>query len=206
MINILIEKGDNFYRQGLGILLSQIFKPLSSQGVLFGNNLDPESISHADIVIKNFSAGETSICHQEFRYRKQNSLVIGIYEGNINPHYAELPLCYNNIIFVNRAESVNKVRKVIQRGWEDIHVENAASTCRSCLDCKHRTLSYQQKRIANLFFAGLTTEEIGQELNIHPKTVGAHKRMIMMKFNLHSDCELLNFLTRLVEHPLPPDS
>ncbi|TNV11208.1 helix-turn-helix domain-containing protein [Buttiauxella sp. B2] len=201
MLNIIIEEKDNFYRQGLKTFITEMFSTDHGDALFFTGVLCSHSVKTADIIIKSFLPGESRVCHQIFQSRKHSSLVIGIYDGNKKPHSVDLPLCFDNIVFISRADSLIKVKKFIQRGWEDCCQENTKKIYRSCLACKHRTLSPREINIAEHFYSGMGTEEIARNLQINPKTVGAHKRTIMLKFNLNSDSELLGLLHHLKLKP-----
>lgn len=204
MLNIVIDCKDNLYRQGLVFLLHQIFEKKFSQTLIFSNKLNAPSVAEANIIVKHLQPGESGLCNQVLRHRQPNSLLIGLYDGNHNPYYAELPLCFKDIVFVNRVGSLSTVRKLIERGWEDALANALTPFKKGCQDCRHRQLSPQQIKIAEHIFAGEVTDEIARALNINVKTVGAHKRMIMIKFNLNSDFELLNFLHLLKNQNLAP--
>ncbi|AYN26259.1 hypothetical protein D8682_04145 [Buttiauxella sp. 3AFRM03] len=198
MLKIVIDEQNVLYRHGLEMLLKQIFSAEMNVTVEIVT-LNETNIATADIIFKNYDVGVSCICQPLLHTRRKNSLVIGLYEGSKNPRYAELPLCITDIAFVNRAEPVNKTKTTIMRGWEDCRAAQEQKKQWSCLDCRHRTLSPQQVKIAAHFYRGDTTEKIASDLQINPKTVGAHKRMIMTKFNLNTDFELLTFLNNLLK-------
>lgn len=75
--------------------------------------------------------------------------------------------------------------------------------CNKCLQCKYRALSPQQLTIAKYLLHGKDNVGIAKSLKLSVKTVSAHKRLMMSKFNLNSDCELLQFLNNLKKHDLP---
>jgi two-component system response regulator NreC len=64
---------------------------------------------------------------------------------------------------------------------------------------KHRGLEVLSKRelqVLELVSDGLTNTEIGEQLNISPKTVARHRERIMNKLDLHSTTELVKFAIR----------
>lgn len=194
MINVLLECQDSLYRQGMKYILDVIFKDELNKDLVFSESLDSETVAKADIIVKYMSPGESGLCHQVFLDRRQKSLMIGLYDDDKNPYYSEPPLCFNNIVFINCCDSLSKVKKLIERGWEDCQHEKAHSDSRSCQKCHYRQLSPQQIKIAACIYAGDDTEKIARKLNINTKTVSTHKRMLMAKFNLETNYELLKFL------------
>lgn len=79
-------------------------------------------------------------------------------------------------------------------GWEHRLEASLEYSQFNCFSCHHRTLTSQQLLVAAHFYCGHNLQQTADILNISPKTVGAHKYMIMSNFNLHTDYQLLNFL------------
>lgn len=197
MLNVLLECQDSLYRQGMKYILDAVFKVVLNKDLIFSESVDSESVAKADIIVKYMSPGESGLCHQVFQHRKQKSLMIGLYDDDKNPYYAEPPLCFNNIVFINCCDPLSEIKKLIGRGWDDCQQENAhpdSRSCHNCQSCHYRQLSPQQIRIAACIYAGEDTAQIARKLNINIKTVSTHKRMLMAKFNLESNYELLKFL------------
>ncbi|MFP2238169.1 helix-turn-helix transcriptional regulator [Pseudescherichia vulneris] len=204
MLQIVIDDKNTLYRKGMEILLEQIFLREEGELVEF-LPLTEDHVATADVIVKNVEPGESYICNPVLRDRKAVSLLIGIYEGAGNPYFGELPLCVNNMVFINRAESLSKTRALIVRGWENSALCASKNIIRNCQRCLHRTLSPQQVKVAAHFYFGHNPEETALDLQLNVKTVCAHKRMIMTKFNLYSDCELLHFLNGLKKQQLMPN-
>lgn len=59
---------------------------------------------------------ESSLCHKILLHRKQHSMIIGIHDGVTTPYGSSLPLCINDIIFINKNDSLEKVERLILRG------------------------------------------------------------------------------------------
>lgn len=57
-------------------------------------------------------------------------------------------------------------------------------------------LTSRENEVLALLADGLTNAEIGEELNISPKTVARHRENIMSKLNLHSRTELVKYAIR----------
>lgn len=175
-------------------MLRDILQPKFCKRLSFSWKIESEKVAKADVIIKHFETGEGCICNQLLKERSENNLMIGVYDGAKDPYYTELPLCFKNIFFVNRKESLNNIREIIETNLDGNSTNILSPPVYSCHDCRHRTLSPQQAVIAAHYYTGKNAEQIGQAMNINIKTVSTHKRMIMMKFNLSTDYELLTFL------------
>jgi two-component system response regulator NreC len=57
-------------------------------------------------------------------------------------------------------------------------------------------LSQREQEVLELVAEGYTSSEIGERLDISPKTVARHRERIMNKLNLHSSTELVKFAIR----------
>lgn len=175
-------------------MLRDLLQGHSRQRISFSGEIEKGKVAKADIIIKHFSVGEGCICNQLLKERSENSLMLGVYDGDKPPCHAELPLCFKNITFINRKASLHSIRGVIEKHLDEKCTGKPAPHRHDCNDCRHRTLSPQQAIIAAHYYSGKSAEQIGQALHINIKTVSTHKRMIMMKFNLSTDFELLSFL------------
>ncbi len=57
-------------------------------------------------------------------------------------------------------------------------------------------LSKREKQVLELVAEGFTNIQIGEKLEISPKTVARHRERIMNKLDLHSSTELVKFAIR----------
>ena len=83
--------------------------------------------------------------------------------------------------------------------WRKTQLKGHVLQKTSCFDCEHKILSPQQIRIIMNLYKGLSVMQTADALQIGYKTVFAHKYMIMQKFNLRSDYELIALLNRMVK-------
>lgn len=194
MCNILINTNNNMLLHGLTLLFKQVFNSFVKENEINIHEFTQDAISDADIVVMPFIAGESTICHQFLQARKANSLMIVFYDGE-NPHINnELPLCFNNTVFIKRVETIHNIVKLIRQGWEYRDNNIIEPYKRDCFSCKHRTLSEQQIKLVDSFYLGENTSDIAKKLNVKTKTVYAHKRIIMKKYNVSNDFELISLL------------
>ncbi|WBM72472.1 helix-turn-helix domain-containing protein [Buttiauxella sp. WJP83] len=183
-------------------MLRELLQRSYRQRLSFSRKIETGKVAKADIIIKHFSVGEGYICNQLLKERSESSLMIGVYDGDKIPCHAELPLCFKNITFINRKASLHSIKGVIEKYLDEKCTGKSTSQQHDCHYCRHRTLSPQQAIIAAHYYSGKSAEQIGQVLHINIKTVSTHKRMIMMKFNLSTDYELLSFLHLLRNQPM----
>lgn len=202
MLYIAIEDPDFIYRNGMEIFLSELFLDEQDEPVQF-NSLTKINATQVDVIVKNFVAGEEYICQPILKFRSKPGLIIGIVDGDKKPYHDELPLCIQNIVFINRSEKLDATRNNVIHAWKESVQNPKSSPCKKCLQCKYRTLTPQQETIAKHMLRGKDIVEIAQIIGINVKTVSAHKRLMMSKFNLNSDCELLQFLSNLKSHNPP---
>lgn len=202
MLNIAIDDSDSLYRSGMEIFLEELFLKEQKEPVQF-DSLTKSNATQVDVVVKSFSAGDEYTCQPILKYRSKPGLIIGIYDGNKSPYHHALPLCIKDIIFINRAEPLNTMREHVVKAWKNNVESSGGLPCKKCLQCKYRTLTPQQLTIAKYLLRGKDIVDIAKSLELSVKTVSAHKRLMMSKFNLNSDCELLQFLNNLKKHNLP---
>jgi DNA-binding NarL/FixJ family response regulator len=77
--------------------------------------------------------------------------------------------------------------------------ENMAATCRKELEPGKNDLEVLSKRelqVLECVAHGMTSVQIGEALEISPKTVSRHRERIMGKLNMHSSTELVRFAIR----------
>lgn len=202
MLNAAIDDSDSLYRQGIEKVLEDILEGKQNEKTQF-SKLTRENVTKADIIIKSFVAGAEYICHPILKYRNKPGMIIGLYDGERNPHHKELPLCIKDVIFINRAEPLDSTRKRLEQAWEEGSQTPKDLHGKKCLLCKYRTLTPQQLAIAKYLLQGKDVSAIALQLAIGVKTVSAHKRLMMSKFNLNTDYELLLFLNNLKKHNPP---
>jgi two-component system response regulator NreC len=57
-------------------------------------------------------------------------------------------------------------------------------------------LSQRERQVLELVAHGLNNSQIGQQLNLSPKTISRHRERIMSKLNMHSRTDLVKFAIR----------
>lgn len=194
MYNVIIRSNDKMFCHGLMFILSQAFKPHNRELVFHFDEMENNPIPQADIIVMKLARGEERICHPYLFSRNDNSIVIAFYEGDTLPINNKLPMCFNNTLFIKCTETVTQAVKAIQLQWPERKIHRLQPFRFSCYYCKYRLLSAQQLTFVDYFIHGMSTKEIGRNMGIMPKTVAAHKRMVMRKFNVDTDCDLLKLL------------
>ncbi|SUW63739.1 DNA-binding transcriptional activator BglJ [Buttiauxella agrestis] len=193
MLDIAIEDSDSLYRNGMEIFLKELFLNENNQPVKF-EVLTKYNATQADVIVKKFVAGSEYTCQSILKYRIKPGLIIGVYEGDKKHEDKKTPLCIKGMVFLHRSESLSVARARIIDAWSESTSTPTILNFKKCLDCKYTTLTSQQYIIAKYILRGNDIIEIARNLDINVKTVSAHKRLIMNKFNLRTDCELIHFL------------
>lgn len=201
-MNVVFEDGYTLYRIGMEWLLADLF---GHSEQIHSNVLDSDSIKHANIIVKNFSAGEQFLCQPMIKMRPQGCLVIGIYEGETRLACGQLPLCLSNSVFINRSDSRDKIVGLVMQGWLRSQQEAQDPAKQNCLVCHHQTLTLQQASVATRFYLGEETHAIARKMKISTKTVSSHKYIIMKKFNVGTDQDLLTLLHLLKNQLIIPN-
>lgn len=197
MINILIKDYDVLYRHGMENFLTDLFIMEFGQLVEITHDFNRESVSQADIIVMAFCKGESFICLPEFQSR-QKSLVIGLVEQAFVKSSA-LAGCISDAFFLERSAPLETIRRTVIHHWSRLYQPNGVTFSSNCYTCRHRNLSWLQAKIMVGIYNGKNSKQISAELNVNEKTVYSHKYVVMNKFDLKSDYELLLFLNKLKE-------
>lgn len=201
MLNVLIRESDRLFRYGLTTFLTNIFREEFDCNLHFNFELTRDNVRRADIVVLSLCQGECFTCFPEL-YARQKGIIIGLVDDELRAS-ASLS-CFQDIIFVSRRASLLHFRRVLFTAWQKTQLPEYHLHRKSCFSCQHRTLSPQQLRIMIGLYHGLSPLQIAEQLMISDKTVFTHKYIMMQKFNLRSDCELLILLKRMVEKNILP--
>jgi DNA-binding CsgD family transcriptional regulator len=193
MLNVIIRCDDLFFRSGFSLLLQEIFPAGLSE---------TQTVPGADIIVFHLCRGEEFICHSELLHRGSGLLIGLVDDDNVRMSRA-LPLCLKNMIFIQRTETTQSVIMKIKLAWLSL-LESMPNTPRNpCQGCPHRTFSPQQQKIATALAEGLSVNAIASSLSLGYKTVFTHKKMIMDKFHLRNDAELLSLLRCMQQAQIP---
>ncbi|MGK1180710.1 helix-turn-helix transcriptional regulator [Klebsiella pneumoniae] len=196
MVNIVIKEPDTLFQRGLTFLFSDFFSQHNTK-VDFNFNFTSESVKVADVIVLALCPGECFICCPELQERKKG-IVIGVVDDDTR--VTALPSCFQDIIFTSRQDSVTRLRTALHGAWLRLQQTNTRQSSMSCCDCQPTRLSPQQIRIMTCLYEGMSVMQIADELMISEKTVYAHKYMVMRKFNLRNDYELMLLLNKLTKN------
>ncbi|WP_049855720.1 helix-turn-helix transcriptional regulator [Trabulsiella odontotermitis] len=190
MPNVFIQCDDLFFRSGFLLLLQEVFPT----GIA-----ETPAVAGADIIILHLCRGEAFICHPGLLHRRQG-LLIGLVDNEKQIITTSLPLCLRNILFIQRTEAIHRIITKIKFAWLSTLESEQNARKITCQGCPHRTFSPQQQKIAIALAAGLSLNAIASSLSLGYKTVFTHKKMIMDKFFLRNDVDLLLLLRRMQRH------
>ncbi|KLP53406.1 LuxR family transcriptional regulator [Enterobacter genomosp. O] len=201
MLNILIQETDQFFHHGLRRFFMEFFWRNFKRQIQFGVELSHDNVSAADIIVITLCQGETLTCFPELQAR-QKGIVIGLVEDALR--FSALPSCFQDIIFIPRSASLDHLSQVLFIAWHSTQSPGYTWKKISCFECQYKILSPQQIRIMGNFYRGLSVVQVARALKMSDKTVFTHKYMMMQKFNLRSDFELIALIRKMVEknnHP-----
>lgn len=201
MLNILIKESDLLFQSGLTSFLSELFIKEFKQELNFKFDLTRDNVRSADIVVLSLCHGECFTCFPELRSR-QKGIVIGLVDDELRVSAA--PSCFQDIVFISRRASLSQVRLALFTAWKKTQLPEYQFCSNSCFDCQHKTLSPQQIRIMGGLYNGMSVVQIADQLMISDKTVFTHKYIMMQKFKLRTDFELVTLLKKMAEKNIIP--
>lgn len=204
MINILIKDSDVLYRHGMMQYLTEILSKHSDKQLHFTQEFNRDTVRQADIIVLELCKGENYTCIPELSSRKQG-IIFGLVDDAFDK-IAPGTQCIEDIVFIRRSAPLNDIGRTILKLWSKHNQPATKMHCSNCFSCRHRRMSRQQTRIMARYFHGRTIPEIAKELRINDKTIYSHKYVVMNKFNLASDYELLIFLNKLKESTIVPNT
>lgn len=195
MLQIVIEDNNVLFRTGMELYLRDFFVYLKGMPVEF-NELTEESVSQADIIIKSFVAGETALCHPTLNHRKKNSFIVGVHANARSPEPSLLPLCIEDIVYINRSDSLCKIGDIL---FEGFNRAREGLPLRNCDNCKCVTFTRKQSDILSLVETEASIQEIARKLKISDKKVYANKANLMTRLGIKSTFQLVSLLDALNE-------
>lgn len=193
MLQIVIEDNNVLFRTGMEKYLRDFFIFLKGMQVEF-YELTEESISQADIIIKSFVAGETALCHPTLNHRKDNSFILGVHANAHSPKQSIVPLCIEDIVFINRSDSLYKIGDIL---FEGFNRAKEGLPSRNCDDCNCMTLTRKQSDILSLIMTEASIQKIARKLKISEKKIYANKANLMARLGIRSTCQLVSLLNTL---------
>lgn len=196
MIKVLIKESDLIFLQGMKDYLSDFFWRTFRRNVEFATDYTSENIADADVIILSMFNGEGYTCFPELRARRKG-IIIGVV--NENDEQKKLLNCLEDIIYITRRESLSETTHKIYSSWRNLLINDVFTQYTSCRGCKCSMLSLQQRNILEQFCKGSSIQQIANGMKLSHKTVAAHKYIVMRKFGLKNDYELLRLFDKLEE-------
>lgn len=196
-LRVAFEGNDQISNQGMWSLLEDIFTENMGIALYHLTGLTSHSALHfADIYVSTFCAGMENMCRPEFKLRKPDSLLIVLSKSRqTDSQRASLP-CQQNSVFLHPADALPDIRRRIVLAWLHRH----RMSMDDCKGCRPPRMSVCEERVADYLQRGCQLADMADSLALSPKTVSSQKRSIMNKFGLHSDAELLAFITHWQRH------
>lgn len=194
-MNILITDPYEFYRHGLQHFFIDTFYGYISENIFFLTDYDPLSFYQADVTVLTLSPGEHFMCIPELRAR-QKGIVIGLVDESLEIN-SILPLCFSDMIIIHRRESLDEIKNKILSAWQKAPQQKIPWCKDFCMSCHRKDFTIRQGMIMSFIYQGMLQSEIAKKLTIAEKTVSTHKCLIMKKFKLRTDRDLIHFLRKL---------
>ena len=110
------------------MFLCEFFLRNFKQQIHFEAELSRDNVSAADIIVLSFCMA--LVCFPELQAR-QKGIVIGLVEDEY--HFSALPSCFNDIIFISRRASLDRISRAVHRpvprraGGEQLEAKAAQS-------------------------------------------------------------------------------
>lgn len=191
MLNVLFDDKNNYSVAGMKAVLEEVFP----HPIRYGE-FNAETVKSADIIVKNFIAGEIYICQSLLNTRKTNSILICMIECKpLDKKYTPLPYLADAII-VNKKDYVSKLKMSIQSHLFFKSPELKAVK-RSCPSCCHGRYSQRQLEVVQRIYKGQSINYISLCLKISPKTVSSHKIKFMKTLKIFTTCDLISLLNKI---------
>ncbi|VAL06799.1 helix-turn-helix transcriptional regulator [Enterobacter kobei] len=194
MLKILINDPDLMFRRGMKYFLSDFFCKRFDRHVEFTTDYTSDNIATADVIILSLYKGERYICLPELRAR-QKGIIIGLVDEEDDSRIS--PSCFADIVYILRREPLREITRKLNVAWQTWIEIQEFQGYKSCLGCKHVSLSLTQLEIITSLNEGYSFQEVATKMNITYKTVTVHKYLIMRKFSLRNDYDLFRFFGRL---------
>ncbi|EDV2568443.1 TPA: LuxR C-terminal-related transcriptional regulator [Salmonella enterica] len=188
MINILINDANIYYEKGLGYGLKQILGYQFGTPVSFSTELTQKNIHNADIVIVTLY-GENSL---KLLASVKHMRIIGLVHKSFKISEHIFPSCLSYVHLKMQSDSLNLISKLIVNLMKDNNPPPLTKTCVGCPMILDNILSKQQQKLIEGIVAGKKMKDLADDLYINVKTAYSHKHLIMKKFKLKSDHDILN--------------
>ena len=201
MINILIKESDALFMLGMQSFLNTVFLARFNARVNFKTEFTPDNISSADVIVLSLSRGERYTCFPELQGRTKG-IIVGLVDEYQKPELS--PSCFVDIIYIKRNSALIDIAETLCLAWRKWQKSKVFEGYSTCLWCKRRQMSEQQVEIMRRFYEGKPINVISQELGVSPKTIFSHKYLVMQKYNLRNNIELMYFLQMLAQKENSP--
>lgn len=188
MINILINDANIYYEKGLEHGLKQIFDYQFGAPVSFSTELTQQNILNADIVIITLYGGSSLKLLASVKHMR----VIGLVHKSFKISEHIFPSCLSYVHLTMQSDSLNIISKLIVNLIKTNNPPSLTKGCERCPIILDNILSKQQQKLIEGIVAGKKMKDLASDLFINVKTAYSHKHLIMKKFKLKNDHDILN--------------
>ncbi|CAI0913007.1 helix-turn-helix transcriptional regulator [Serratia entomophila] len=197
-IRFTLFDSDNFYQQGLRLLLQDYLHALNECHRLYPQ-LAPIELQRLDQIEVVFRTPEDrwgcACCYQSpLQTPQHRQVTLLILDDN-----APAPLRTHPALFsIHRRDAVytvrNKLQAALERFCQHPWLAQHAGGLWKCQKCRIAALSSCEKKILRMMSTGMSACTIAGMLHRSQKTISAHKRSAMRKLNVHKNTELNKML------------
>lgn len=152
--------------------------------------MEENDIAHANIIVLMLCPGERYTCRPELKNWSHGLLIL--FSQVPSKDAGWVPDCFEHSVMLCLDDSLESISTMIKKmlSLALIPLQNFAVNCQLC---RARNISQQQRKIVDGLLCGFSTEQIACQMNLAPKTVYAHKYLLMRRFELRSVHELMAF-------------
>ncbi|BEO63649.1 hypothetical protein SMQE30_40720 [Serratia marcescens] len=193
-IRFTLFDSDNFYQQGLRLLLQDYLHSLNECHRLYPqfSPLALQALDNIEIVLRTPEErwGCASCYQSPYGTPRQRQLTLLILDDATQQQVKNSPPLFS----IHRRDSAYAIRlklqmaleKFIQHPWVALH----AAGMWKCQACRIAALSHCEKKVLGLMSSGMSACSIAGLLQRSQKTISAHKRSAMRKLNVRKTSEL----------------
>lgn len=173
-------------------MFREIFASEYNEGIEITFDVTPESIWKSQVIIVSLFRGEEFICKNEYKYRNKG-VIIGLTDS-VPVSSQKIPLCYRDILLIQRRTSFEMIYSQFVQAWNKRHSASHYPHQFSCRNCCHKNLSSWESNIAKEMLAGRSPKDIAKKYDIPQQKINSCTYSLKKKFNVESNKEMLSLM------------
>jgi DNA-binding NarL/FixJ family response regulator len=190
---ILLAHKDNLILEAFGALLEREFEIVARVTDRWALQIECRR-KKPDVVLLDLTMTDTGAGH---RLRAQNHLpkllcLVASADSMVEAEMERLGASG----YVLKSAAAAELRRAIRKAAQVRHKTNSTFTHRSPEASTALSLTDRQKEVLRLVAEGRSMKEVGQLLNVTPRTVAFHKYTLMGRLHLKTTAELVQFAVK----------